>query len=355
MRHAPSRLELVTVDSYGTPERDVNKRTFLGILEDARRLLGDAHLAAFGRRRLAALTVGELERILSSGAPKEAAVILSAIDGLARQLASTLARLLRRPPWRGTQRVFVGGGLREGRLGELIVARTEVLLRPSHRRLELVPLRNDPDEGGLLGAVHLVPWRALRPHAALLAVDLGGTNLRVGVVGLRLRRGVPEGRVAHLDLWRHAAHAKDLGRDQLVHRLCEMLRAAARWARRHGLALAPIVGVACPGAIAPDGHILHGSHNLPGNWTASSFNLARRISEEVPELDGADTVVILHNDAVVQGLSQLPFARDVRHWAVLTIGTGLGKARFTNRRRPHRPGGAPGRPGPSRRAARTPR
>ena len=39
----------------------------------------------------------------------------------------------------------------------------------------------------------------------------------------------------------------------------------------------------------------------------------------------------MHNDAVVQGLSEVPFMQDVKHWGVLTIGTGLGNARFTNR------------------------
>jgi hypothetical protein len=39
----------------------------------------------------------------------------------------------------------------------------------------------------------------------------------------------------------------------------------------------------------------------------------------------------MHNDAVVQGLSEIPFMQDVERWGVLTIGTGLGNARFTNR------------------------
>jgi hypothetical protein len=40
----------------------------------------------------------------------------------------------------------------------------------------------------------------------------------------------------------------------------------------------------------------------------------------------------MHNDAVVQGLSQLPYLQEREHWGVLTIGTGLGNARFfTNR------------------------
>ena len=39
----------------------------------------------------------------------------------------------------------------------------------------------------------------------------------------------------------------------------------------------------------------------------------------------------MHNDAVVQGLSEVPSMADVERWGVLTIGTGLGNARFTNR------------------------
>ena len=41
----------------------------------------------------------------------------------------------------------------------------------------------------------------------------------------------------------------------------------------------------------------------------------------------------MHNDGVVQGLSEVPFMQDVERWGVLTIGTGLGNARFTNRRK----------------------
>ena len=41
----------------------------------------------------------------------------------------------------------------------------------------------------------------------------------------------------------------------------------------------------------------------------------------------------MHNDGVVQGLSEVPFMQDVKRWGVLTIGTGLGNARFTNRRK----------------------
>jgi hypothetical protein len=40
---------------------------------------------------------------------------------------------------------------------------------------------------------------------------------------------------------------------------------------------------------------------------------------------------VMHNDAVVQGLSETLAVRDVERWGVLTVGTGLGNARFSNR------------------------
>ena len=55
------------------------------------------------------------------------------------------------------------------------------------------------------------------------------------------------------------------------------------------------------------------------------------LHEIIPKIGGEETAIVMHNDAVVQGLSELPLMQDVDHWGVLTIGTGLGNARFTNR------------------------
>ena len=97
------------------------------------------------------------------------------------------------------------------------------------------------------------------------------------------------------------------------------------------LKLAPFIGVACPGIIAADGQIERGGQNLPGNWESSRFNLPARIREKLPRIGDYETLVIMHNDAVVQGLSQIPLIQDVDHWGVFTIGTGLGNAAFSNR------------------------
>ena len=96
--------------------------------------------------------------------------------------------------------------------------------------------------------------------------------------------------------------------------------------------LAPFIAVGCPGLIAEDGHIERGGQNLPGNWEHSNFHLPSLLAEAIPRIGDHETQVVLHNDAVVQGLSEIPFMQDVQHWGVMTIGTGLGNARFTNRR-----------------------
>ena len=60
--------------------------------------------------------------------------------------------------------------------------------------------------------------------------------------------------------------------------------------------------------------------------------MAAALAKRLPKIGGLDLFIQIHNDAVVQGLSEAPFMRDVESWGVLTIGTGLGNARFTNRR-----------------------
>jgi hypothetical protein len=70
---------------------------------------------------------------------------------------------------------------------------------------------------------------------------------------------------------------------------------------------------------------------MPGNWESKNFNLPELIREKIPSIGGHESAVVMHNDAVVQGLSELPRMKDVEHWGVLTLGTGFGNARFTNK------------------------
>ena len=113
--------------------------------------------------------------------------------------------------------------------------------------------------------------------------------------------------------------------------MVDMLRAAIKRAGKRGLRLAPFIGIGCPGLIRADGSIEKGGQNLPGDWEHKSFNLPQLLREAIPVIDGHEVAVLMHNDAVLQGLSEVPFMRDVERWGVMTIGTGLGNARFSNR------------------------
>ena len=132
------------------------------------------------------------------------------------------------------------------------------------------------------------------------------------------------------ELWRHADEPT---RENAVRPIVKMLKGLIAKAEDEGFKFAPFIGIACPGVIDSDGSIEKGAQNLPGNWESSKFNLPESLVEAIPQIGEHDTAVVMHNDGVVQGLSEVPFMQDVKRWGVLTIGTGLGNARFTNRDR----------------------
>ena len=224
-----------------------------------------------------------------------------------------------------------GGGMIGSRIGELAMGRTGIMLAADGIKIELAAIQNDPDEAGLIGAVHLAPSWVMAGHDAILAVDIGGTNVRVGVVELNSgKRGdVEEADVWKRQVWRHADDEPD--RDEAIARIGAMLGKLIDRAKHEKIKLAPFMGIGCPGLIDEQGYILKGGQNLPGNWEGKSFNLAAALSAHMPKIDGHEIFIQLHNDAVVQGLSEVPNMKDVEHWGVMTIGTGLGNARFTNR------------------------
>ena len=85
--------------------------------------------------------------------------------------------------------------------------------------------------------------------------------------------------------------------------------------------------------INEDRSLEKGAQNLHGPWARRPYPLPASLIEAIPEIGGHDTAVLMHNDGVAQGLSEMPYMQDVSRWGVLTIGTGLGNARFTNRKK----------------------
>lgn len=340
LHHGAEQLPLVTVDTYNEELRDAegfigdraSNRAFRAILDELRdRVKSVDDEDPLGERPSKEISKRKLDKVLTEGDPLAAGVVLSAIEDFAQELAAVTARFLRLKAWKGTQRIVVGGGLRASRIGELAIGRAAVLVKSAGHAIDLVPIRHHPDEAGLVGCVHLAPGWLFRPKTAMLAVDIGGSNIRAGVVNIP-SADLAEAKVETSELWRYAIEDPKPKREEAVKRLVEMLERLAKAASKEGLDLVPLIGVACPGVINGDGSIDRGGQNLPGNWESSRFNLVTQLQEGIPQLGGHDTHVVIHNDAVVQGLSQTPWMQDVEHWGVLTIGTGLGNARFTNRK-----------------------
>lgn len=339
--HGATRLPSVEVDSYNLEIKDsdgfvgdkASRGAFHAMLEKWREPLRKLGADPLGEKSSEQLSKKQLDKLLTEGHPEAGGIIHSAVEEFAQTLASVVKRFLKAASWRDTEAIVIGGGFRGSRVGELAVGRTEVLLKAADHKLELELIRHHPDEAGLIGTAHLAPSWMLEGFDGILAVDIGGTNIRVGIVETKLKKAkdLSKAAVFTSDLWRHGD--EKTRRSEAVERLIEMLEEHITLADKEGLKLAPVVGIGCPGRIREDGSIETGAQNLPGNWESSRFNLSDCIREKIPLIEGHETQVVIHNDAVVQGLSELPEMRDYDHWGALTIGTGLGNARFTNRRK----------------------
>ena len=340
-RHGASRLPSVEVDSFNLELKDddgflgdrASKGAFRQILDTLRKPLKKAGEDPLGRKSAEAMGKSALDEALMGDDIHAAALVHGAIEEFAQELAYVTERFLKSKAWAGTERIVVGGGFRESRVGELAIARSDIILKAEGFKVDLVPIRYDPDDAGLIGCLHLAPSWIFEAHDSILAVDIGGTNIRCGVVETRFKKApdLSKASVWESELWRHADDEPT--REAAVKRVVKMLKGLITAAEAEGLKLAPFIGVACPGVINEDGSIEKGAQNLPGNWESSKFNLPASLVEAIPRVGDHDTAVLMHNDGVVQGLSEVPFMQDVERWGVLTIGTGLGNARFTNRRK----------------------
>jgi len=339
--HGAQRLPSVDVDSYSLELEDetgyagdkANKGAFVRILDEIRKSLresGDDPLGSKPSRQISRKKLGEM---LVKGDPEAGALVQSAVEDFAQQFQAVIRRFLKLKSWQGTECIVVGGGFRASRIGELAIARTGIILKTEGVDVGLQLLKSDPDEAALIGTAHLLPAWMIEGHDAILAADIGGTNIRAGIVELNLSKAkdLSKARVPELKHWCHQEE-QELKRDAAVERLAQMLIELLREAKDK-VHFAPVIGLGCPGVIAEDGAIKRGAHNLPGNWESETFNLPRAIKALVPRIGEHETNVVMHNDAVVQGLSEVPHMREHEHWGILTIGTGLGNARFSNRHR----------------------
>ncbi len=336
--HGDRDLPAVTIDGYSLE------------IEDAQGLVGDrasqtafrelltqwrGHMESAGRDPLGPtpseeMSKKELDRIASAGDSPAARTVALAVAEFSDRLAGVIRRLLKDPSWRGVQHIAIGGGFKESEIGRIAIRQTGGRLHDAGIDVTLRAIHHEADDAGLIGGISLVPHLDPAERHAMLAIDIGGTNVRCGIVTFGGAPGAnaASARVVQREKWKHADEPGD---QDLVEGIVAMLRRLIARAEKEHLPLRPVITVACPGVIRANGSIDRGAQNLPSDWRDASFHLPRRLAENIAEIGGQPTRVVMHNDAVVQGLSELPFIGDRPHWAVLTIGTGLGNASFSRR------------------------
>jgi len=336
--HGASQLTSVSVDAYNAELKEkggfigdkASRRAFRAIIEGWRKRLRERGEDPLGDTD-EDITQLDLDKILFEGDPSSGGLILGAVEEFSQEFVRVIRRFLRVKEWQDTQRIVVGGGFCSSRVGQLAIGRAGNILKADKYDLELCSIRNDPDQAGLIGCIHLAPPWIFGGHDSILAVDIGGSNIRVGIVSINAKKDptLAKSKVIMSEVWAHSVDEPT--RDVAIEQLIAMLLTMIKRATRENLHLAPFVGIGCPGLITADGSIEKGGQNLPGNWELKRFNLPNLLREAIPMIDGNELSVLMHNDAVVQGLSEAPFMQDVQRWGVMTIGTGLGNARFTNR------------------------
>src|SRR5258707_9997348 len=194
--HGASRLPSVEIDSFNIELKDEER--FLGdrasqgalreVLDRWRKPLRKSGEDPFGKEPSENISKKVLDAILVGDDTEASAVVHSAIEDFAQELAYVTRRFLKTKAWQKTERIVVGGGFRDSQLGELAIARSEIILKAEDFKIEMLPIRHHPDDAGLIGALHLAPSWIFEGHDSILAVDIGGTNIRRGIRETRRKK-----------------------------------------------------------------------------------------------------------------------------------------------------------------------
>lgn len=142
--------------------------------------------------------------------------------------------------------------------------------------------------------------------SAVIGVDLGGTNVRSGLL-------TPDGEV--LDRCKESTRASE-GWELVVGRLIGQIQGVREFAARKGLRITA-VGVGAPGVILADQGIVVKSPNFP-DWNNLPL---RKMLQEALSLP-----VVIENDANAAALGEQwrGAGRDIASMILLTLGTGVG-------------------------------
>ena len=161
-RHGAPRLPSVEVDSFNVELKDdegflgdrASKGAFREILDGLRKPLKKSGDDPLGKKSTDEIPKSDLDDVLVGDDIAAAALVHGAIEEFAQELAYVTGRFLKTKAWANTERIVVGGGFRQSRVGEIAIARTDIILKAEGFGVDLVPIRFHSDEAGLIGTLH---------------------------------------------------------------------------------------------------------------------------------------------------------------------------------------------------------
>src|SRR5258708_10301019 len=189
--HGATRLCDVIVLSHNVALRDsdsafigdqANDRALADVLERRRAEMRAEGGDPFDGLPTGKLTKERLDNELNHGAPTTKALLRQAIEEFANRLAGVVRAFRQLAEWRRVEHLAIGGGFSGSGFGRCVIERAGEILADTGPRLQ--PIHHPPDEAGLIGAAYLV-CRLLLEKNSMLAVDLGGTKMRVGLLDVR--------------------------------------------------------------------------------------------------------------------------------------------------------------------------
>jgi len=141
LNHGAAVLPSVIVDCYNLELRDstgfigdrANRQAFLQKLTDCRQLICNGGEDPLRETPTEEMSKKQIDALLNGKDREATALILGAIDDFAAEFAYVLQRFLKHDCWKGTQRIMVGGGLKESVFCKLAIARA--MVRRVHDRI----------------------------------------------------------------------------------------------------------------------------------------------------------------------------------------------------------------------------
>src|SRR5215470_9953405 len=147
-RHGATRLPSVDVDTFNIELKDeegflgdrASKGAFRKIFDRWRKPLRKTGEDPFGDEPSDKISKKVLDEILIGDDVEASAIVHSAIEEFAQELAYVTRRFLKTKAWAKTERIVVGGGFRDSRLGELAIARADIILKAEEFKIDMVPI-----------------------------------------------------------------------------------------------------------------------------------------------------------------------------------------------------------------------